>query len=379
MAKNLQRPVLALLAMILIPLPSLAFDNFKEFRRDRWDFELSTDYFHSEANYPSGGGSEQSLASGSSYSLTNFTFGTRYMPSREWSVFGATNIGNAEAKNSISTRTASSFTWALFGADFLMYSGLIDVVPEFALLVPFEQVDGTGDSALNSEGVFEGRTRVTLQKELGKIRGFGYLGLTFRSDDRSFLMPWGIGADYRIRRFRLGAELFGYQSISDDKDKKNPAARLAYLNTVNAGSFAFYSVNPAITDTNFYAQWVISSQWSLKAGAGMTLKGESAAAGYHVGALVRYSFDMTAGYRDTEPAYQPISSPVPKARSNLYYDEKAEKEVYFQADTRDGVDQRLFQPKPKKKKPRLNKKQQKMMEDAEFNIELKSKKKKKKR
>lgn len=368
----------AFVFLVVLGVRAHGFEQYKEFKRDTWDFELGTDYFTSDANYDSGG-TRQTLASGSSYSLTNFSLGTRYVPSRQWSIFALGNIGMSVSKNSIATRTNSSLNWALFGADFLMYSGAVDIVPEFAAVIPFEKVDRTADSSLNGEGVLEGRTRITVQTDLGSARGFGYVGMTFRDEERSFLMPWGVGVNFKARHFLLGAELFGSQSISDDKDKKNETPRNAYLNTVNAGSYAFYSINPSKIDTNFSVLWSLSPAWSLKGEAGLTLAGTNSAAGYHAGAFLRYTFDMTDGYVQ-EPAYEPISSPVPRGKSNLYYDSEPDHEVQtFKEDTNDGVDQKIFNLRPKVKNQKKSDQLQKQLDATEFDIELKSKKRKKKR
>ncbi len=372
-------PFSVFMTALLWAFSASALEEFKEFKRDHWDWELGGSYFASEANYDSSG-NKQNLVSGNTYTLANFSLGTRYIPAREWSVFAIGNVGYSVAKNSVATRTNSSLSSALLGADFLMYSGGIDVVPEFSLLIPFEKVDETADSSLNSEGAVEGRARVTLQKNFGYFRGYTYLGVVFRDQERSFLMPWGVGGQIPAGSAVLGAELSGYQSISDDKDKKDSTRRIAYLNTVNAGSFAFYSVNPSVMNASLSAQVPFNERWQIKAFAGTTLAGSNSAMGYFVGGFLRYTFDLTQGYVQDHD-YEPVSSPVPKGRSNLYFDSNPTREVHgFQEDTNDGVDQNLFKLKPAasdKKAPSKNQ-LQKQLDQTEFDIELKSKKKKKK-
>jgi len=376
MANNLARLVLIL---SFISSSALAFDNYKVFHRDRVDLEVSTNYFSSEANYSSSG-NESSLPSGSSYKLYDFTFEMRYMPRPGWSVMGAANLANADATNSIANRTNSSLTGVYAGFDFLAYSNTFEIVPEFVFLMPLEKIKTNEDSALNNEGVMEARARVTLQKDFGNILGLGYLGFTYRSDGRSMLMPWGLGGEFKLQKFRVGAEVFGYQSVIDDDDTGvKEASRVAYINTVNAGSMAFYSVNPSLVDSNFYAKWLINSNWTLKLGGGATLAGANMAAGYHMGAMIRYSWDLVAGYVDPNPKkfYEPTPvptpapAPVPKKSGNPYfYDEpvSSEKQVpYFKEDTEDGVDQKYFKPQ-KKKAPSV--------QDGEFDVELKPTKKK---
>jgi hypothetical protein len=130
-------------------------------------------------------------------------------------------------------------------------------------------------------------------------------------------------------------------------------------------------------DTQAYATWLMSPKWSLQAQGGLTLMGSNAAAGFHVGAVLRYSFDMSEGYVE-EPYVAPITSPVPNYKSNMYNSElSSDKKVnQFREDTSDGVQQEIFKARPTQK-PRIKEDQlQQQLNDAEFEIELKSKKRK---
>lgn len=386
MANNLQRLTLLFVGLFLL-VPggekAHAFDNYKEFKRDHWDFELGTQYFYSEANYVNMGGGTQKLTSGNHYQLIDVNFSTRYMPSRDWSVFALATIGSAESKNSVSTRSNSSLSQAIGGFDFIMYDGAFQLVPEIAVLIPFEKVNGSGDQVLNSEGVFEAWARMTAQKDLGAARMYGWLGINYRGEGRSYLMPWGVGLQGKFATWKLGAEVFGTQSITDDTDTSNKALRNAYLNQVDAESFRWYSVNPSVVDTLLYATWNLTPAWSLQANAGATVAGENSAAGYHVGGFIRYSFDLTQGY-SAPAAYEPVRNSVPRGKSNMYKeadtDLSSEKKVKkFREQTDDGVDQSLFKPAPTKRPKTVDDELQRQMDDAEMQIELKQDKKKKKK
>lgn len=374
-ANNLQRLLVIFVGLQLASSGAFAWDNYKEFKRDFWDFEVGTEYFRSEANYPSSGGT-QNLNSGNYFQTLDFNFGTRYMPRQTWSFFAGGKVTNSESKDSLATRANSSLSEASVGLDFLMYSDLFQLVPEVVAVVPFSKVDPTSDAVMNSEGVFEVRSRLIAQKDFGGWRGYGWLGFNYRGEGRSFLMPWGIGVQIKSNRFRWGGELFGYQSIADDTNKDS-VTRTSYINGVNAGSFRFYSVNPSLMDTQAYATWLMSPKWSLRAQGGLTLMGSNAAAGFHVGAVLRYSFDMSEGYVE-EPYVAPITSPVPNYKSNMYNSElSSDKKVnQFREDTSDGVQQEIFKARPTQK-PRIKEDQlQQQLNDAEFEIELKSKKRK---
>lgn len=372
-------PYVALLfVMFVTSTRAEALDNYKEFKRDHLDAETATNFFYSEANYPQDGGSLVNLPNGNHFQLLDLTFSARYVPRRSWSVFGWANIGNAESKDSLATRTNSTLSEAAIGADFLIYSETIKLIPEFTFVMPFEKIDPSSDNVANSEGVMEFRSRLIMQMDPGPLRPYGWLGFTYRSEGRSFLMPWGVGLQLKGSKLTLGGELFGFQSISDDTD--NTATRTAYINSVNAGSLKFYGRNPSIIDSQVYGTWHVSRNWTLQANGGVTLLGSNAAAGYHVGGFIRYSFDFSEGYiRDD--GYVPMDSEVPQGRSQLYDrtdSMTSEKVRDFREETDDGVDQNLFKPQPTRKRID-DKKLQQQLDQTEFEVELRSNKKKKRR
>ncbi|HEX7674309.1 MAG TPA: hypothetical protein VF412_09060 [Bdellovibrio sp.] len=382
MANNLQRLTSVVLGLFLLSSAANAFDNYKEFKRDHWDFELGTQFFYSEANYVNMGTGTTSLTSGNHYQLLDVDFSTRYI-FKDWSLFAEGTMSNAESKNSVATRTNSTLTQALLGMDFMMYDGYLQLVPELAALVPFQKISTSDDQVLNSEGVFEAWARITAQKDFGKARIYGWLGLDYRGEGRSYLMPWGVGLQGKFSQFKLGAELYGSQSITDDTDTSNKTIRNAYLNQVDAESYKFYSVNPSIVDTMLYATWSMTPAWSVQVNGGATVAGENAAAGYHVGGFIRYSFDLAAGYVPPD-RYEPVHNAVPEGKSNMYQQDSelsSDKKVKrFREQTDDGVDQNLFKPAPTKRqvKPKtVDDELQQQMNDTEFQIELKQDRKKK--
>src|SRR5690606_22158505 len=78
------------------------------------------------------------------------------------SLFSIFDAVYAQSVGSDFERTRFTPTEAKFGADFLLLSSVIDIVPEFMIIVPFVPVDIDTDEIIPAEGVFE-------------IRGGGYL------------------------------------------------------------------------------------------------------------------------------------------------------------------------------------------------------------
>lgn len=376
-ANSLRHWALIFVASWGLAQPSWALENYKEFKRDHMDVEAATQFFYSEANYDKGG-TLQNLANGNHFQVLDFNFNARYVPTRTWSLFGGVNIGNSESKDTLSTRANSNISEGAIGADFLMYSDKFQLIPEVALVIPFESIDNTKDDVANSEGVAELRSRLIVQTETGSLRPYGWLGFNYRAEGRSFLMPWGVGAQWKLGQLKLGAELFGYQSITDDTDSS--AARTAYINSVQAGSLKFYGQNPALMDSMIYGTWNINRKWALQANGGVTLLGSNSAAGYHVGGFIRYTFDFTEGYSQGDD-YVPLDSAVPRGRSRVHDRSdsmSSEKVRDFREETADGVDQNLFRPQPTRKKI-SDQELRRQLDETEFNVELKSNKKKKRR
>ncbi|MGZ3768831.1 MAG: hypothetical protein ACXVCP_05000 [Bdellovibrio sp.] len=374
MANNLRFSLFIIFASFILFQPVLALDNYKEYKRDRWDFEAATQFFYSEANYLTYGTSTQGLPNNNHYQLLDVTFATRYMPKPNWAMFGFVNVGNSESVDSIARRTNSSFNFAGVGFDFVMYSGAFQLIPEFILVMPFQHVDPASDTVLNSEGVLEFRSRMLVQRDYGTFLGYGWLGFNYRGDGRSFLMPYGVGLKFKYEAVHWGAEILGFQSVSSDTVSNN-ALRTGYINGVNAGSLKFYSKEPSLVDSQVYINFLLSKKWTLQANAGSTLAGENIAAGFHVGALLRYSFDMAEGYTPPE-ARAPIRSSVPNMRSELHDEQElsSEKKVnQFREDVNDGVDQQIFKAEPTKRpQPQIEER----LDQTDFQVELKNKKKK---
>lgn len=370
-----------ILTTLLLSCSALAFDNFKDFNRDRWDFDFSTEYYRTESNFGSNG-TQENLSSGNYFQLIDMAFGSRFILGDKTAIYGSTNFAIAESKGFTGTRTNNALNQVILGIEHLAYSNSFQLIPEISLVIPTEKVSvETGNDVITSEGVIEIRPRITIQKEIQQFGFYANAGFTYRSEGRSFLLPWGVGGFTRLGISRLGVEVFGYQSMSDDNDTYNKIPRQAHLATVNGGSSRFGAFNPSIIDTNFFYHYNAKGPLAFQLSAGIPFIGTNTSNGFRMGAMLSYAIDFSRA--EPQPyRYTPTPKEAPRGRSELYGQEEpplVKSAGKFREDIGDGVDQRIFKSKaltPKKKKSPVL---QEQLDDVEMQIELKGTRSKKRR
>ncbi len=386
-AMNLQRLTFVLSVLVGIsiggvvfsPSEALAFDNYKEFKRDHLDFQVGGNYFYTNANYIDMGTGTTSLPTDNHFKLIDAKLESRYIVN-DMSFFAMGAFSSAESKDAFLTRSNGSLSQVLLGVDFVMFDHILQVIPELSVLIPFNGVTPSSDKVLISEGVYQVNTRVNIQKELGRFRGYSWIGFNYRSDDRSYLLPWGVGLAANLRSFKFGGEIFGTQSVTNDKasDFFSKAGRQATVTAIDAGSYLFYYPNPSVVDSSVYAAWNVTPALQIQINGGMTLAGENTAAGYHVGTFIRYSFDLNKLAQPAEK-FEPVHNEVPTGKSSLHLQSNdselsSEKKLtHFREETNDGVNQGLFKAQPTKKIKAVDEDLQKQMDSTEIQIELKKK------
>lgn len=362
----------------------------RSYQTGRWQFDAQTTYYQATANYTRSGGEYVTLPNGYSYSLLDFDFGARWVMKKNWALYASSRVSNAESKNTVDTRKDSSLTQLVLGSDFLVYqSQRWDLYPDLSLTVPFKRVDATGDTVINGEGTMDFTAKLIARANWGAFDPFAFAGFTYRDDDRSSLLPYGVGAELQFSSWRLGAELRGYQTVIHDKFENSPARREIVANR-NGGALRYYTVDPSLLETNLWLRGNLTSTWALKLGGGTSLTGSAIAAGWNVFAGLSFSPQFRSGST-------PLVTP--------YKDQRDANAPAFQEETNDGVDQNLFRrPEPPKPvappiqmepehiKPsappvapppvptiQRQKKMQQELDQTEFQIELKTTKKKKKK
>jgi hypothetical protein len=339
----------------------------REYQQGIWQFDLQSTYYKATANYTRAGGQYNNLASGYGYQTLDFDFGTRWTPRKNWGIYASSRVANAESTDPLSTRRNSTFTQVVLGSDFVVYAKRnYQIAPDFSVTLPLERVQVQTDEVTNREGAIEISGQMVGRVTWGQWHPFTFAGFTWRDEDRSALVPFGLGVERDFQQWSLGAELRGYQTAIKDKYSNDPLKREA-LAVKNGTALRYYSVDPSLLETNFWMRKDLGESWDLKLGGGASITGQSTSAGWNLVAGITYFFNAAERTRTR--------------RQDITVEETPSS---FQEEINDGVDQNLFRlipanPPAENPADQQKKKMQKDLDQTEFQIELKRPGKKKKK
>jgi hypothetical protein len=370
-------------------------------RAGRTEFRGSASYFSTSANYGAGGGGSEELPGGGSLTsiMGEFLFNYEWRP--DWRLYGGATAGYVETDDGAFTRTNSGVNELMAGAQNWYEMGRFDIAVQGDFIFPIYKVDDGGDEALLGEGAMRARGGAWAIYPMGLLRPFGYAAFEYRDGGRAFLIPYSLGAKYRMGKFWIQGEYRGYETIVDDADTDNRDDRDIFLEQVNGGSYRFYSINPAVSEFAIEAGVRLGSIMVF-GGFAMTVNGSSAADGYTAMAGLAFSPTDARG-----PVIQEEDFDIRSERfdESVFQNERAPKEPKRFEEPQFREDPNFVEPSPvapentpinpsgnetapapKPTKPRKTPKQQAIddAQDVEMQIELqqipaKKKKKKKKK
>ncbi len=362
---------------------SFAINYYKHFESGLWEAQSRIDYLKTKSNFNTSG-KISDLPSSNYFQLVDIMSGVKYGINDDFNAYGNFNVGIAESNNIDALRSNSTLNKFSLGAEYLLGNSFPEFVLEFYGLFDLEKVDNNQDSVMNSEAANELTSKLNVQLDFRNFYIFGYGGYSYRDKGRANLFPWGLNAEWTFDSATFGGELFGFQSVTDDKDKgsSNEVIRDAMRSRVNGGSARFYTTNPSVVDSNIYLKIGFGRDFMLWLAGGIPLVGNNYSNGVHAESGIRWTFGSGSSERARKRA---VSIPVGET-SRLSTDKKVDT---FKEDTNDGVDQRIFRATPTAlptQKPKENRSfspksedLKEKMDDVEMKIELRSSKKKKKR
>lgn len=322
-----------ILALLLMAPASYGVDHIKRFRSNSIDIDLNSSIYNSDSNYYSNSGDLSALPYGGSYQLMDLEPSLRWMMNTRFAAYSMTNVSMAESHGYNATdgaykKTNTTLSRLGVGAEYLLYDGTFEAIPEVRFVYPLETYSDSGNAVMNQEGALELLTQMTIQTEWGSLKPYTYLGVDYRDQGRAVLMPWGVGTEYKFLKSAMGGELGGFSSIVDDQDASNNTSRRLQSLNVNGGSFRFGAVNPMAINASLWFRFRIGSLMA-KVYAVSSVAGGNYANGTEVGFLLRYMLNL--GNKNSS-----------KSSSEFIHTMEPNQEEMFKEDTSDGVDQKIF-------------------------------------
>lgn len=280
--------------------------------------ETQLETWSSTDNYTEAGGQFESLGDGHKYQLLQWNSQAELALSPNFSIGVGGSFVSAQSDTPLETRKKSGMNDVFGGLRYRLLTpdNTLQLFAEGVVVLPVTKLDPDGDNVLLGEGATEGKLGLW-----GVVRGgyfnrpffspYVYLGYNTRSGGRAQLFLWKMGAEFRLRFFRLVGELNGFQTISKDKNSTSPTERTNLTDRVNASSLKYDSINPRLFAIKLRAGFFINPTWEGYLGYEKSLNGANQAAGDSIFAGVRISFGNrfrhrrnTIPYRDeADPSY----------------------------------------------------------------------------
>lgn len=358
-----------LIFILCVTYKANSFNKLKNYEPRTFEIGAGTTYLDTSANF-NGDGNKVDLFGSNKYTLFTSFVTSRYVFPGLWSVSATANVSNAESKNSDFVRTNSTFSQLSLTADYMVYRGFMDFIPELTFSYSLDPIEKNQDTVMTNEGVME---LIAMLKAQNSYSWFSYyLGCGFNyRNERSGLFPWNVGGGVRWGQSFVGIEVSGFQSVMDDPDKGTlESPRYSLIQKVNGGSYRFYSVNPSETKASLNIDLGFSRGIVLKSFVATSLVGQNFSSGLYAGLGITLLFDA-------------FSKKQPDFHESI-------QEEKYKIQTEDGVDQNLFQKEPEIPKAPVRSDQkpkevlsdndlQSQLDEAEMTIKLKSNKKKKRK
>ncbi len=125
---------------------------------------------------------------------------------------------------------------------------------------------------------------------------YAYVGYEYRDSQYSALLPYAAGGLFRYNQFLVGAEIDGFDYVTNDQyNPYNNYPRHELTERVDGNSYKYFATNPIESDFRINAGYSFSPNFSVNAGWSNTISGQETAIGQTYLVSLAYSFDVTGG------------------------------------------------------------------------------------
>lgn len=266
-------------------------------RKGSLRFLSEANYFSTESNYSSEGGSFTELEDGRYYKNLRIDVGGQYALSHRLYLGGALGWARAESFDGGFTRTNATVTEAQFWGQYVVFAKPVRLVPELIFMYPFNRIEKDTDNVLTGEGAMVIQPGVWLTKRWRSFELLSYVGVKYQDEGRATLLPYRIGAQMFLNRFFFGGSLNGYEVVIDDEKLSTPSEKTTVVNRVNGRSLRYYAINPSLMEADAWFGFRFSPTSLFRLGYSQTLNGENTAEGYTIHAGLQFELISASSSR----------------------------------------------------------------------------------
>lgn len=245
------------------------------FRPDSHRLTVQTSYYDSKANFDPVDGTFVGLDSGKYLRALGVGVKWDQISSKRSAWRFGLNAVQAESFDGSFVRKRSAVSDVFLGYQFFWIAKPIKLKPEFIVNVPVESVDPATDEVLLGDGVTVAHAGMWAQAKWLSLDHTAYLGAAYRTGGLSSLVEFSIGSKKEFEGFDIGAEVVGFESVTDDEFTATPAQRTTVTNRVNAGSLKYYAVNPSLISANVFFGLQMTEALGFRLGYGMDVQGKN--------------------------------------------------------------------------------------------------------
>ena len=312
------------------------------------------DYLNTSENFDKEGGGIEELPNNNFYERYNLSVSALYTFATDMALDLGFAFASAKSSNSSDDRTNTQFTEVVSKVYYQLSEKPFELIPELTLVIPFNRVDNATDEVLTGEGALQFSAGSWLVKDFGIFYVYLYAAYNYRDEGRSHLLPWSLGTEFDFNGFYVGAEGFGFESLTDDAETQNTNSDKSRVPArVDASSLSFYAINPQEIAIKGWVGFDFSKYFLTKIAYSQGINGQNYGVNRIVSVMFEYKLDMT----DNEP----------KRRSII--DRKARKKLQdFEVDD-EKYEEELFDSNKQRQRRKQKVKDQHLLEETEKIIE----------
>lgn len=297
--------ILRLTALLLVLIPQFtSAEAPRRHKSNHYDLNISSHFFSSSANYDTTGAVFEKLPNNGELTLWENQFNLQYGLNNFWGIFGGLNFTQGQSSNSSNNRNRSALADAHIGANLKWKFKKLLIFNDAKVIYPMDNFESDTTEMILNEGALALENKNWIEYKLFKHRLYLMAGLKYQDDGRSALFPWSLGAHRHTKKFFYGAEVGGFEAITDDEDIARPANKLDVTNRVNSGSLKFYSINPSL----LYTEAWLGYRWSSKLNFGLsynkTLNGKNSAEGQSFGFNLTWRTSFSSSITEEKEEFQ---------------------------------------------------------------------------